>query len=544
MKAINRRNDILALMLVAISVLIGSRAGAGEPAPAPNDEVTFPFQGIKRTHRTTTVPRPLNINVLEIDLDCPAISFFVTPGGPQYDDPNTEIQEEVPARRTTTFVADYGLQVGINGDFAASAPEPYYEYQPRIVLGLAVSNAVQYSTDDGRPALTLPKDLRLGKAFIGRAPFPAGTYNAIGANKMLVENGRPVDPSMWRHVGDALDQNARTSSGLSADGRTLIIIVIDGGQARFSEGVTLPEMAEYLIEFGAHAGANLDGGGSSTMVFGDELGPSIINYPSDAAGERIVSNHLGIFSNPAEWAQEIPGMAYVPAGEFIMGSSDEDIEMYLQMFVTRRPSRYANEKPRHTVYLDAFYIDKYEVTNAQYEEFMTATGHSSPPYWKDELFNQPEQPVMSVTWEDAKAYADWVGKRLPTEAEWEKAARGTDGRYWTWGSEWDASKLNGNDVGTVEGFVYTSPVGSFPQGVSPYGVHDMAGNVWEWCEDWYDESYYSYGPKINPKGPASGDNHVLRGGDWSMNKDFTRCPSRFGLSPGSMLTGFRCAQSP
>ncbi|MCK4791081.1 MAG: SUMF1/EgtB/PvdO family nonheme iron enzyme, partial [Desulfobacteraceae bacterium] len=466
--------------------------------------------------------------------------FFVTPGGPQYDDPNTEIQEEVLAQRTTTFVADYGLQVGINGDFAASAPGPRYEYQPRIVLGLAVSNGLQYSTDDGRPALTLPGDSRLGTAYIGQAPFPADIYNAIGADKMLVENGLPVDPSTWYPIGDSLDQNPRTSSGLSADGSKLIIIVIDGGQPGFSEGVTLPEMAEYLIEFGACTGLNLDGGGSSTMVFGDEFGPTIINYPSEAAGERIVSNHLGIFSNPTE----ISGMVYVPAGEFIMGSSDKDIETYLQMFIYRRPSRFANEKPQHTVYLDAFYIDEYEVTNAQYEEFMAATGHSAPPYWKDELFNQPAQPVMSVTWEDAKAYADWVGKRLPTEAEWEKAARGTDGRFWTWGSEWDASKLNANDVGTIEGFVYTSPVGSFPQGVSPYGVHDMAGNVWEWCEDWYDENYYSYSPKINPKGPASGDNHVLRGGDWSMNLDFTRCASRVGLSPGSMLTGFRCAKSP
>jgi iron(II)-dependent oxidoreductase len=543
-KAVNHGNNILALMLVAISVLIGSRAGADEPVPVPHDEITFPFEGIKRTHRTTTVPRPLNINVLEIDLDCPAISFFVTPGGPEYDDPNTEIQEEVLAQRTTTFVADYGLQVGINGDFAAPAPGPRYEYQPRSVLGLAVSDGVQYSTDDGRPALTLPGDPRSGTGYIGRAPFPADAYSAIGGNKMLVEDGRPVDPATWDPVGGALDQNPRTSAGLSADGRRLIIIVIDGRQEGFSEGVTLPEMAEYLIEFGAYTGLNLDGGGSSTMVFADELGPTIINSPSDAGGERIVSNHLGIFSNPAESVQEIPGMVYVPAGEFTMGSSDKHIEMYLHMFIYRHPSRFENERPQHTVYLDAFYIDKYEVTNAQYGEFMAATGHPPPPYWNNELYNQPEQPVMSVTWEDAKAYADWVGRRLPTEAEWEKAARGTDRRFWPWGSTWDAAKLNANDVGTVEGYIYTSPVGSFPQGVSPYGVHNMAGNVWEWCADWYDEDYYSYSPKVNPKGPAFGDNHVLRGGDWSMNNDFTRCASRVGLSPGSMPTGFRCAQSP
>jgi len=544
MRAVNHGNRTLVLMLVAVSALIGSRAGADEPVHVPDDEVTFPFEGIKRTHRTTTIPRPLNINVLDIDLNCPDIRFFAAPGGPQYDDPNTEIKEEVLARRTTTFVADYGLQVGINGDFAAFAPDPNYEYQPGAVLGLAVSNGKQYSTDNGRPALTLPKRYLPGTSYIGLAPFPSDTYNAIGADKMLVENGQPVDPCTWYPPGDALKLNSRTSAGLSADADKLIIIVIDGNQPEFSEGVTLPEMAEYLIEFGAYTGLNLSGGDSSTMVFGDDLGPFIVNSLSDSQAESIVCSHLGIFSNPTIPAQEIPGMVYVPPGGFIMGSSNEDIEMYHQMYIYRHPSRFTNEQPQHTVYLDAFYIDKYEVTNAQYGEFMSATGHSPPIFWNNELFNRPDQPVMSVTWEDAKAYADWAGKRLPTEAEWEKASRGTDGRIWTWGDEWDASKLNANDVGTIEGYVYTSPVGSFPQGVSPYGVHDMAGNVWEWCEDWYDENYYSHGPKMNPKGPAWGENHVLRGGDWSMNNDFTRCASRVGISPGSMPTGFRCAKTP
>ncbi|MHC4538507.1 MAG: phosphodiester glycosidase family protein [Planctomycetota bacterium] len=264
----------------------------------PNDEVTFVFQGIRRTHHTTTVPRPLNINILEIDLNCPAIGFLVTPGGSEYDDPNTEIQEEVLARRTTTFVADYGLQIGINGDFAAPAQGPHYEYQPRVLLGLAVSDGVQYSTDDGRPALTLPRDPRLGRAYIGRAPFPDDVYNAIGGNKMVVEGGLPVEPSTWDPIGGALDLSPRTGVGVSADGKKLVIIVIDGRKPWFSEGVTLPEIAEYLIEFGAHAGLNLDGGGSSTMALAGECGPTVINYPSDAAGERVVSNHLGIFSAP------------------------------------------------------------------------------------------------------------------------------------------------------------------------------------------------------------------------------------------------------
>lgn len=296
---IHHRKNITILSLVAILVCTVVCTGTGNPNPAPYDEVTFPFQGIIRTHRKTTLPRPLNLNVLEIDLDCPAISFLVTPGGPDMDDPDTVIAEEVLARKTTTFVAEYGLQVGVNGDFAASAPGPRYEYQPRVVLGLAVSNGEKYSTHDGRPALTFPRDLRSGTAYIGQAPFPEDVYNAIGGNKMLVEHGRAVDPATWNPIGGALDLNPRTSIGLSADGKKLIVVVVDGRQPGFSKGVTLPEIAKHLLEFGAYTGLNLDGGGSSTMVFADTLSPAIMNYPSDAGGERIVSNHLGIFSVPS-----------------------------------------------------------------------------------------------------------------------------------------------------------------------------------------------------------------------------------------------------
>ena len=237
-------------------------------------------------------------------------------------------------------------------------------------------------------------------------------------------------------------------------------------------------------------------------------------------------------------------MVFIPSGEFLMGSTGEDVERLLNLFTYRRPSRYANEQPQHVVYLDAFYIDKYEVTNAEYARFLDATGRTPPVFWNDELYNQPRQAVMAVSWEDAAAYARWAGKRLPTEAEWEKAARGTDGRFWPWGNEWDPSKLNANDVGAVDGYVYTAPVGSYPQGASPYGVQDMAGNVWEWVADWYAPDYYDRSPRMNPQGPELGKNHVARGGSWDMNNDFTRCASRFGLNAGSLLTGIRCAKSP
>ena len=235
-------------------------------------------------------------------------------------------------------------------------------------------------------------------------------------------------------------------------------------------------------------------------------------------------------------------MVYVPAGEFLMGTSDADIEYYKQIFPLRRIARFDNERPQRTVFVDAFYIDKYEVTNKQYKQFLAETGYE-PKHYLDRLpYNAPNLPAVVLEWEDAVAYTVWAGKRLPTEAEWEKAARGTDGRIWPWGNEWDGTKLSGNDgTGLKDGYKETAPVGQFPQGASPYGAHDMAGNLWEWVSDWYDPDYYRTSPpNINPKGPDTGDGHVLKGGGWAENLDFTRCANRLGGEPGSLLRGFRC----
>lgn len=196
-------------------------------------------------------------------------------------------------------------------------------------------------------------------------------------------------------------------------------------------------------------------------------------------------------------------MVLIPAGEFTMGSDD-----YRD-----------NGKPIHTVYLDTFYIEKYEVTVRQYRKFAQATGRNMPdqPGWNE----GDNYPVVNITWYDGSAYAIWSGKRLPTEAEWEKAARGTDERKYPWGDTWDPSKCNSSD-----GYANTTPVGSFPQGASPYGVMDMAGNVWEWCADWYDKNYYSQSSNNNPKGPSSGSSRGLRGGSWYGAQDNCRASSR------------------
>lgn len=212
-------------------------------------------------------------------------------------------------------------------------------------------------------------------------------------------------------------------------------------------------------------------------------------------------------------------MVTIPAGKFIMGGD-----------------QLSDEKPVHTVYLDAYQIGKREVTVSQYRKFCKATGYKLPktPKWGW----KGSHPMVNVTWADAAAYCKWAGGRLPTEAEWEKAARGTNGRIYPWGNTWDQSKCANGDLKLTS----TMPAGKYRAGASPYGCLDMAGNVWEWCADWYDMSYYKITPAQNPKGPTSGDCHVLRGGGWCLNGGMGfQCAHRYGTLgyvPGDYSYGF------
>jgi eukaryotic-like serine/threonine-protein kinase len=233
-------------------------------------------------------------------------------------------------------------------------------------------------------------------------------------------------------------------------------------------------------------------------------------------------------------------MVFVPAGEFTMGNDNGG----------------ANAKPVHQVYIDAYWVDVYEVTNALYKRCVDA-GSCRPPASsasakQASYFGNPQfdnYPVTYVGWEDAKAYCAWAGKRLPTEAEWEKAARGTDARVYPWGNEWDGTKANVElRVGD------TTPVGRYPAGASPYGALDMAGNVWEWVADWYDSTYYAHSPSRNPAGPSSGQYRVLRGGGWMDDYWFSRATTRYDFTYPTFrfdfyypifrydFVGFRCAQ--
>jgi len=194
------------------------------------------------------------------------------------------------------------------------------------------------------------------------------------------------------------------------------------------------------------------------------------------------------------------------------------------------------------VYLDAFWIDKTEVTNAQYRLCVQAGVCAIPIGKYFDNSNYTDHPVVYVYWQDANNYCSWVGRCLPTEAEWEKAARGTDGRTYPWGEGLDCSKANYYWCGK---FNEISPVGYYPQGASPYGVLDMAGNVWEWVSDWFSSGYYNQSPSSNPQGPASGDTHGLRGGSW-YSYDYSMSSANrynYGLDRRYNSIGFRCAMS-
>ena len=218
-------------------------------------------------------------------------------------------------------------------------------------------------------------------------------------------------------------------------------------------------------------------------------------------------------------------MVLIPAGEFIMGYDSGN----------------ADESPQHKVKLKAFYIDKYEVSYSQFQKFVKATDYPAPEIWYDKKYrkyNKRNKPVVGISWEDAYSYALWAGKRLPTEAEWEKACRGDNGSLYPWGDKKPDKSLGNfsNDN--------TEKVKSFPEGASPYGVYNMLGNVWEWCSDWYDENYYSQSTNQNPAGPKITGQRVLRGGSHLSSLDILRSTLRGYSDPidKTVYYGFRCVK--
>jgi len=289
--------------------------------------------------------------------------------------------------------------------------------------------------------------------------------------------------------------------------------------------------------------------GTYTVIDSD---PSTWAQNSESKGQGFVTvwgySSGGGNVKPFDGPKAIKGkdgaeMVLIPAGEFMMGSNDGN----------------SDEKPIHAVYLDAYYIDIYEVTNAMYKQFMDATKRRSPEFWSDKNFNDPAQAVVGVSWDDASAYAKWAGKRLPTEAEWEKAARGgLSGKKYVWGDEWPPPYGAGNfadetyrltfpDNPFIEGYndSYTYP-STFRRAFTPngYEVRNMAGNVLEWCADWYGSGYYANSLKSNPTGPSSGLDRVLRGGSWDFYDVGLRVSVRDYTDPANTgnVVGFRCVK--
>jgi formylglycine-generating enzyme required for sulfatase activity len=250
----------------------------------------------------------------------------------------------------------------------------------------------------------------------------------------------------------------------------------------------------------------------------------------DPAGSGVPYRLASLGSNAQgyeEYRREADGavVVQIPAGEFLMGNEETE----------RTPLE-------HRVYVSDFLMDKTGVTWGQFKGFADATGTPLPPhepYWGI----HDDHPMIYVTWEEARAYCEWAGGRLPTEAEREKAARGTDDRKYPWGNEEPDPERAA--FRRTWGHEATQAVGTYPAGASPYGLLDMAGNVWEWCSDWYDDGYYAVSPYRDPKGPPSGRAHVVRGGSWDSRPSVLSCSCRSwghrGYRDGDF--GFRCAMN-
>lgn len=233
-------------------------------------------------------------------------------------------------------------------------------------------------------------------------------------------------------------------------------------------------------------------------------------------------------------------MILIPAGAFLMGSNDG----------------LPNERPEHTVTLNAYYIDQFEITAGRYQKFIESAKRDLPPTWDDEAAQTlSDLPAVGMSWTDAAAYCKWAGRRLPTEAEWEKAARGTDGRRYPWGHMQPFVDIANYNRGVwVSEAITLVPVNSGLEGMSvrhglkeggksPYGLFHMAGNAAEWVADWYDREFYQKSPDKNPTGPSTGEKRVMRGGSWADLPTALRVTARFSAEPDfeERTIGFRCA---
>jgi formylglycine-generating enzyme required for sulfatase activity/chitodextrinase len=370
-----------------------------------------------------------------------------------------------------------------------------------------------------------------GDGSTGSGATPSHTYAAVGVYTAVVTATNSVGQAV-ASTQVTVDQSI---SGLQAVRSGQGTAVALGSVVVFTATTTAGSNVNYTWNFGdgtTGSGANVTHSYAVTGTY-----TAVVTAANSVGSSTASPQVIGVVYG---WTpmEEI----LIPAGSFQMGcDSSNPAEM----------GCYSSEQPLHTVTLSAYSIDKYEVTNARYKACVDAGGCTAPaggvnsytrsPYYGTSTY--ADYPVIYVDWHQASAFCAWAGKRLPTEAEWEKAARGSsDTRVYPWGdSAPDCTKTNYNDSCVGD----TNRVGFYPSGASPYGVMDMAGNVWEWVNDWYQWDYYRVSPGVNPQGPATGSWRVRRGGSWNGNDLSVRSAYRFDGNPvgWSYLFGFRCVRS-